>query len=189
VNEISALIETCRSMVDHSMNPRSAHRGGLAGWQLQRVRARIDAHLSETISNRQLADCVRLSQFHFARAFRQSSGLSPQRYVLRRRIEHAVHLMLSTAATLCEIAVDCGFADQSHLSRRFAEAFGTAPQAWRRERTFSQKILSSVSEHDWRPRHELHCVATCRIPTHDAPVSATFGTGTIQAGHRSLRGR
>lgn len=140
VDEISALIETFHSSVDHPMSPRSAHRGGLARWQLQRVRAEIDAHLSESISNRQLAECARLSQFHFARAFRQSTGISPQRYVIRRRIERAVHLMLSTDAKLCEIAADSGFADQSHLSRRFAEAFGAAPRAWRRERTAGQAI-------------------------------------------------
>lgn len=134
MDEISALIEAFGSTVERSMNPRSAHRGGLARWQLRRVHAEIDAHVSKSISNRQLADCVRLSHFHFARAFRQSTGISPQQYVLRRRIEHAVHLMLSTRATLCEIAVDSGFADQSHFSRRFAEAFGTAPRAWRRER-------------------------------------------------------
>ena len=159
VEEISALIETFIARSTVQLPPRSAHRGGLARWQLQRVRAEIDAHVSETISNRQLADCVRLSQFHFARAFRQSTGISPQRYVSRRRIELAVHLMLSTDAKLCEIAADCGFADQSHLSRRFAEAFGAAPRAWRRERTAGQAISASVSEHDCRPQHELHCIA------------------------------
>jgi transcriptional regulator GlxA family with amidase domain len=134
VDEISALDRNVHSMIEHPMSPRPAHRGGLARWQLQRVRAEIEANLSETISNRQLADCVRLSQFHFARAFRQSMSMSPQSYVLRRRIERAVHLMLSTDATLCEIAVDCGFSDQSHLTRRFVEALGAAPRAWRRER-------------------------------------------------------
>jgi AraC-like DNA-binding protein len=120
------------------------HRGGLARWQLLRVRAEVDAHLSEPISNRQLADCVRLSPFHFARAFRQSTGMSPHTYVIRRRIERAAQLMLSTDATLCKIAVECGFADQSHLSRRFLSALGAAPGAWRRERTTGIQRESTI---------------------------------------------
>jgi AraC family transcriptional regulator len=116
------------------MNTRSRHRGGLARWQLLRVRAEIHTHLSQTVRNGQLADCVRLSPFHFARAFRQSTGMSPQAYVFRCRIERAVHLMLSTDGTLCEIACECGFSDQSHLSRRLFDALGMTPRAWRRER-------------------------------------------------------
>jgi AraC family transcriptional regulator len=75
-------------------------RGGLVRWKLLKVRAEIETCLSETISNRQLADCVQLSRYHFARAFRQSTGMSPQAYVIRRRIERAVQLMLSTDAPL-----------------------------------------------------------------------------------------
>jgi transcriptional regulator GlxA family with amidase domain len=119
------------SNFQHSNRPG---RGGLTRWKLLRVQAEVDTRLSETISNGQLADCVRLSRFHFARAFRQSTGMSPQAYVFRRRIERAASLMLSTDATLCEIAFECGFSDQSHLSRRFAEVLGTAPRVWRRER-------------------------------------------------------
>jgi transcriptional regulator GlxA family with amidase domain len=127
-----------------------AGRGGLTRWKLLRVQAEVDTRLGETISNRQLADCVRLSRFHFARAFRQSTGMSPQKYVFRRRIEHAAHLLLSTDATICEIALECGFADQSHLSRRFAEVLGAAPRAWRRERMAGQNISAAASEHHCR---------------------------------------
>lgn len=108
-------------------------RGGLTRWKLLKVQAEVDTRLGETISNRQLAECVQLSRFHFARAFRQSTGMSPQTYVFRCRLERAARLMLSTDATLCEIAFECGFSDQSHLSRRFAELRGAAPRIWRKE--------------------------------------------------------
>jgi transcriptional regulator GlxA family with amidase domain len=109
-------------------------RGGLALWQLRKVQAFVDAHLSENISNRHMADCVRLSPYHFARAFRGSTGASPHCYVIRRRIERAQHLMLSTNAPLSQIALDCGLADQSHFSRIFRRTIGHSPRAWRSAR-------------------------------------------------------
>lgn len=113
---------------------RSSGHGDLLLWQLLRVQAMVDAHLSDYISNRQLADCVRLSKYHFARAFRRSTGMSPQGYVARRRIERAQHLMLRTDTTLSRIAFECGFSDQSHFSRAFVKALGETPRAWRRTR-------------------------------------------------------
>jgi len=120
-----------------SILSRSKLCGGLARWQLLRVQSEIDTHLSESISNRQLAESVWLSPFHFARAFRRTTGTSPQSYVRQRRLERAKHLMLSTGATLCEISSQCGFADQSHLSRLFNAALGVTPSDWRKARAIS----------------------------------------------------
>jgi AraC family transcriptional regulator len=118
--------------LDSAMLAQSSRGGGLTRWQLLRVQAQVDSNLSNAISNQQLADCVRLSRFHFARAFRQSTGMSPQTYVSRRRIERASTLLRSTDAPLCQIAVACGFWDQSHFNRRFSRALGTSPRSWRK---------------------------------------------------------
>lgn len=118
--------------LNSEMHPQSRQGGGLTRWQLLRVQAQVDSNLSNAISNQQLADCVRLSRFHFARAFRQSTGMSPQTYVSRRRIERASTLLRSTDAPLCQIAVACGFWDQSHFNRRFLRALGTSPRSWRK---------------------------------------------------------
>jgi AraC-like DNA-binding protein len=54
--------------------------------------------------------------------------------VIRRRVERAQGLMLSTDAPLSAIALDCGLADQAHLSRLFRRIVGESPRAWRRAR-------------------------------------------------------
>ena len=134
IQQQSVAMDRVHRALEPAMHTQLRHRGGLTRWQLLRVQAQVDTHLSKTITNQQLADCARLSQFHFARAFRQSTGMSPQTYVFRRRIERAADLLLSTDAPLCQIAIACGFADQSHLNRRFVRALGTAPRSWRRTR-------------------------------------------------------
>jgi AraC family transcriptional regulator len=109
-------------------------RGGLAPWQVRRVLAHIEANLETCIRNKELATIARLSEFHFNVAFRHSVGEAPHAYVIRRRIERAQGLMLSTEKTLIEIALECGLTDQPHFTRLFRKVVGESPAAWRRAR-------------------------------------------------------
>jgi AraC-like DNA-binding protein len=109
-------------------------RGGLAPWQLKRVTEFIAANIAQTIRTQDLAAVARLSTGYFSHAFRCSMGQSPYAYVLRRRIEHAQHLMLRTSSPLSQIALDCGLTDQPHFTRLFRKIVGVTPATWRRLR-------------------------------------------------------
>jgi transcriptional regulator GlxA family with amidase domain len=113
---------------------REEVRGGLAPWQVRKVINHVETHLDRPIRNEDLAAIARLNPSHFGRAFRNSLGEPPHEYVIRRRVERAQGLMLSTGASLSEIALDCGLADQSHLTRLFRRIVGESPRAWRRAR-------------------------------------------------------
>jgi AraC-like DNA-binding protein len=121
-------------------------RGGLAPWQIRKVASHVEAHLDQPIRNEDLAALVRLNPSHFGRAFRNSFGEPPHEYVIRRRIERAQGLMLSTEASLSEIALNCGLADQSHLTRLFRRFAGESPRAWRRARIGASSMARPASE-------------------------------------------
>lgn len=109
-------------------------RGGLAPWQERRCKELMESRLGEQISLRELADECRLSISHFAAAFRQTTGESPHRWLMKRRVETAKEMLLSSGLPLSAIALDCGFADQSHLTRVFTVMVGAPPGVWRRAR-------------------------------------------------------
>ncbi len=109
--------------------------GGLAAWQIRKVTHFVDANLATPIRNDDLAALTRLTPSHFGRAFRNSVGECPHEFVIRRRLERAQELMLSTDANLSDIALACGLADQSHLTRLFKRLVGESPRAWRRARS------------------------------------------------------
>jgi len=111
--------------------PRRLVTGGLAPWQLRLARDMINAHLEEELSLEQLAHECRLSVSHFANAFARSTGISPHRWLMQRRVDVAKDLMLTTDSSLVEISLKCGFSDQSHFTRVFAEATGETPGRWR----------------------------------------------------------
>lgn len=106
--------------------------GGLAPWQVKRVKAHIAARLTETIAVEDLAAETGLSPSYFSRAFRASFGEAPYVHVLRQRIARACDLMLTSDEPLSQIAVACGLADQSHFTRLFRRFHGITPHAWRR---------------------------------------------------------
>lgn len=108
--------------------------GGLAPWQLIRVDAVIADRMEHPLYVQDLATHVRLSQSHFCRAFKNSTGETPHAYIMGKRLERACRLMLESDESLSRIASTCGLADQAHLSRLFRRRFGMTPWRWRRER-------------------------------------------------------
>ncbi len=112
--------------------PADTRSSGLAPWQVRKLERYVEANIAEAITLENMAACVKLSPSHFGRVFKTSLGETPRAYVLRKRVERARKLMMESAASLAEIALDCGLYDQSHLNRIFRRYSGTSPHAWRR---------------------------------------------------------
>jgi len=112
--------------------PRPEEPGiGLPPRMYRRVNEYIDAHLDSALGIPELAQTLKMSESHFARCFRNSSGFTPHNYVMRRRLQRAKELLVQGDLPLIDIALATGFADQSHFSRRFHELTGVGPRAFR----------------------------------------------------------
>jgi AraC-like DNA-binding protein len=107
-------------------------RGGLSPGALRRVREHVDAHLETKFDLADLATMANLSRCYFARAFKQSTGSTPHRYIMYRRLEKAQQMLAETDLPLAEIALATGFSDQSHFSRQFREHLKSSPSEFRR---------------------------------------------------------
>jgi AraC family transcriptional regulator len=107
--------------------------GGLALWQLRRAIDYLETHVSEHVSLQELSALVGLSQFHFSRAFKASTGMPPHRFQLEARIRRAKALLSERTLGLVDIALAVGFSDQAHFTRSFRLATGLTPHAWRRQ--------------------------------------------------------
>jgi AraC family transcriptional regulator len=114
--------------------PRQPKRGGLSYRNERRAKEVIDANLGGDVSLAKLAQECGMSSAHFARAFRQSVGISPHRWLVRRRIEVAKELLGNSAQSIHEVALNCGFADQSHFTKVFTNVVGVSPGVWRKGR-------------------------------------------------------
>jgi AraC family transcriptional regulator len=115
-------------------NRQASGRGPLRE-QIRRAVYYIHEHFAADISLASLATEAGLSPFHFARLFRDSTGLAPHQYVVQCRVERARELLLSGAQSTAEIAVAVGFCDQSHLTTHFKRVFGLTPKKFRQQAT------------------------------------------------------
>lgn len=107
-------------------------RRGLAPVVLRRVQEYVEAHLEQDLTIEDLAAVAGLSPYHFAHAFKRSTGSGPYRYVLRRRTERAKRLLGAGKNPLSDVAQACGFGSQSHFSARFREVTGLTPHQFGR---------------------------------------------------------
>ena len=105
----------------------------LASSEVRRATDYLMAHLSEAVPLAALAGLTGLSQWHFARAFKAATGMSPHRWQLNARVAKAEELLLSGSMPQAQIALEVGFAEQSHLCRVFKNVIGVSPGAWLRE--------------------------------------------------------
>lgn len=142
--------EASRIFVDHVMQAAAAHvlkayagtdeskrrvQGGLASWQQKKATELLRENLEGNVSLAQVASECGLSPSHFARAFTQSMGCSPHRWLQEQRVSRAKTLLTDREVPLEQVARLSGFADQSHFTRVFSKAIGTSPGAWRRFQT------------------------------------------------------
>jgi AraC family transcriptional regulator len=106
-------------------------KGGLAAHQRRLLVDYMEMHLAEPLSLGQLAGLCALSEYHFARMFKQSFGVPPHQYLLARRMERARNVLRTTGQPLGDVALACGFASASHFSNRFRQVMGATPGAYR----------------------------------------------------------
>jgi AraC family transcriptional regulator len=105
--------------------------GSLPRRRLQRVVDFIEANLASDVGLGELAAVAIMSPHHFSELFRRSTGESPHRYVVTRRLERAKNLLRETDLNILDIALSVGFADQSSFTKVFRRRVGVTPGAFR----------------------------------------------------------
>ena len=90
----------------------------------------INAHFRENLTVPQLAEMCFLSHSSLLRSFKRFSGLTPQQYLSKVRINNAAARLSNGGAACAEVAFDCGFGSLCTFNRQFLKAFGMTPSQW-----------------------------------------------------------
>jgi AraC family transcriptional regulator len=107
-------------------------RGGLAPKVLGRAIERLRSDSDADVSLAALASEAGLSRFHFCRAFKESTGLSPHAWLRQHRLEQAMNMLRDTDASVMAVAVALGYTSQTAFAAAFRKLTGETPSAWRR---------------------------------------------------------
>lgn len=104
---------------------------GLPPHRLTHVQAFVRDHICEVLHVDRLAAQVHMSQYHFARMFKQATGQPPHLYVVMQRVSHAKALLQETELPLLEVAEQSGFRTQGHFTGVFRRYTGVTPRTFR----------------------------------------------------------
>jgi AraC-like DNA-binding protein len=125
-----ALLQRLFGLSDR-LPPERASETGLPAAVLRRLMDHVEDRLDQPIALRSLGAVAGLSPMHFARRFRQATGMSPHAHVTGRRIAKAREALADGRHGLAEIALNCGFSSQAHLTTVFGQAVGLTPGRYR----------------------------------------------------------
>lgn len=102
---------------------------GLDARRLERVIDYVEAHLDRDLALSELADVGAMSRFHFLRAFRATTGLTPHQFAEARRMDRARDLLRRGDRTVGEVAAQVGYSNGHHFRRLFRRHHGSGPGA------------------------------------------------------------
>lgn len=100
--------------------------------RLRRVRDRIDREYAQPLDVEALARGANMSAGHLSRQFRLAYGESPYGYLMTRRIERAMALLLRGDLSVTEVCFAVGCQSLGTFSTRFTELVGVPPSVYRR---------------------------------------------------------
>jgi len=106
-------------------------RAGLVDRRLRLAIEFMHDNFGRELSLEEVASVAFLSEYHFARLFKQITGLTPHVYLANVRLERARKLLAETTLSISEITSAVGYQSQSHFTKVFKSVTGITPRAYR----------------------------------------------------------
>ena len=136
----------CEFYLEHLFNALSAHlvknyckttplfkeySDGLAPFKLKQALNYINDNLDCSIKLIEIAQLLDISEYYFCHLFKESTGVSPYKYVIQQRVAKAKNLIKNSQLSLADIAYECGFSSQSQMTQHFRKCVGVTPRVYR----------------------------------------------------------
>lgn len=116
---------------------RSAENAGrvitsrLRDFYMREAVSYIESNYQRDVTVEEIAGALRLNRSYFGKIFRQSTGKSPQRFLMNYRMIKAAEMLASTDKPVNEIGASVGYENPMHFSRAFKNIYGVSPREWR----------------------------------------------------------
>lgn len=97
----------------------------------------IDNHLSDTkVSVDMMAEMMGMGRTAFYEKVRVLTGMTPNDYLRKRRMERAASLLASGGMNISQVAYEVGFVEPHYFSRTFKQYFGVTPKKYQQGKAF-----------------------------------------------------
>jgi AraC-like DNA-binding protein len=97
----------------------------------------MELNFRKNLSMNEFAQLCHRSYSSFKRDFQSQYSESPGKWLLNKRLDYSVFLLLSSEKRVSDIVIDSGFVDISHYSKAFKKKFGDSPTIYRKNQPLS----------------------------------------------------
>ncbi len=104
-----------------------------AGHRVSRALEFIEEHFSDPITIEDIVSHSQVSRRHFFRLFEQAVGVAPMEYLKKLRLQKAASMLLTTKASVTQVAFACGFNDSNYFSSLYHKEFGMSPSQFKKD--------------------------------------------------------
>lgn len=118
-----------------ALNVRNRTAISRHNFNLDEIQGLMMDHIETDLNLETLANCARLSKYHFANKYKQLTGYPPIKHFIHMKMEHACYLLDNTLDSISRIAGRLGYDDPLYFSRIFKKTVGTSPSSYRLQRT------------------------------------------------------
>ncbi len=105
---------------------------GITPYRIKQIERYIKNRIDCCITTLELAQLCDLSQYHFIRMFKRTTGQTPHQFIIQLKMEKAKEL-LSSNKSIIQIGFATGFDNPSHFTQVFKNFFGITPLKFRRQ--------------------------------------------------------
>ena len=112
--------------------------------RIEAAKLYLATRLGERTTLEDVATAAHTSPFHFARIFRQQTGVPLHRYQTHLRLRNSLERLADGGDDIALIALELGFSSHSHFTETFHREFGYTPSEIRR--TASHRLLQQLSK-------------------------------------------
>ena len=110
----------------------ASSEGGIGNPVVDRAVLYIQTHLTEKLTVEEISANAGYSPSYFSHLFTAETGMSPYKFVMKSRVEHAQQLLKTTRLAVQEIAFQCGFNSAANFCYTFRRMTGSSPHEYRK---------------------------------------------------------
>lgn len=114
------------------LDSESAGKISKAGGHVSRAISYINANYTMGITAGDVSCLLGIDRTHFFRIFKKRTGLSPEQYIIKKRVERAKLNLKNSEMTIADISADVGMKDIFYFSKLFKKEVGVSPTEYRK---------------------------------------------------------
>jgi RpiB/LacA/LacB family sugar-phosphate isomerase len=114
---------------------------GIPPRRLARIVEHIRKNLDTPLAVGMLSRLAEMSQSHFSKLFKLSTGLAPHQFVLQERINRSKELLRQDDAKIVDVALEVGFENQAHFTTVFGNLVGMTPRQFQRSSDYEPNVI------------------------------------------------